>query len=66
MECAMSEEKFGPVDTTGIVKASKKVLREQRDARLTKSLRDNLTRRKSQIRARNGQNPVSEADAADD
>jgi len=66
MECAMSEVEFGPVDTTGIVKASKKVLREQRDPRLTKSLRDNLTRRKSQIRARNGQNPVSEADAADD
>ena len=62
----MSEEEFGPVDTTGIVKASKKVLREQRDARLTKSLRDNLTRRKSQIRARNSQNPVSETDAADD
>ena len=66
MECAMSKEEFGPVDTTGIVKASKKVLREQRDARLTKSLRENLTRRKSQIRARNGQNPVSETDAADD
>ena len=62
----MIDEEFGHVDTTGIIKASKKFLREQRDARLTKSLRDNLTRRKSQIRARNGQNPVSEADAADD
>ena len=49
----MSDEEFGHVDTTGIIKASKKFLREQRDARLTKSLRDNLTRRKLQIRARN-------------
>jgi len=62
----MSEEEFGIVDTTGIIKASKKALREQRDARLTKSLRDNLARRKLQIRARNGQIPVNEADATND
>jgi hypothetical protein len=56
----MIDEEFGHVDTTGIIKASKKFLREQRDARLTKSLRDNLTRRKLQIRARNNEVPTKE------
>ena len=62
----MSDEEFGPVDTTGIIKASKKALREQRDARLTQSLRDNLVRRKLQIRARNDQRLINEADVAND
>ena len=48
----MSEQKNGPEDTSGIVRPTKKILRDARDARLTKSLRDNLQRRKSQIRAR--------------
>ena len=62
----MSDEGFGPVDTTGIIKGSKKILREQRDARLTKSLRVNLARRKLQIRARNEQILISKADSAND
>jgi hypothetical protein len=62
----MSDEEFGPVDTTGIIKGSKKILREQRDARLTKSLRVNLARRKLQIRARNEQILISKADSAND
>jgi|TARA_B110000438_G_C15500645_1_gene515526 hypothetical protein len=62
----MSEEEFGPVNTTGIIKASKKALREQRDARLTKLLRDNLARRKLQIRMRNDHGLIKEADAAID
>ena len=62
----MSDEEFGPVDTTGIIKASKKALREQRDARLTKSLRDNLARRKLQIRARNDQALIRDSDIAND
>ena len=64
----MSDEEFGPVDTTGIIKGSKKILREQRDARLTKSLRDNLVRRKLQIRTRkhNGHILVNGTDPARD
>ena len=62
----MSDEEFGPVDATGIIKASKKALREQRDARLTKSLRDNLARRKLQIRARNNQTFINDADTTND
>ena len=62
----MSEEELGTADTTGIIKASKKVLRKQRDARLTKSLRDNLARRKLQIRARNGPIPINESDTTND
>ena len=60
----MSDEEFGPVNTTEIIKASKKALREQRDARLAKSLRDNLTRRKLQIRVRKRQILINEADAS--
>jgi ethanolamine utilization cobalamin adenosyltransferase len=62
----MSDAEFGPVDTTGIIKESKKALRVQRDARLTQSLRDNLARRKLQIRARNDQRLINEADVAND
>jgi len=62
----MSDEEFGPVDATGIIKASKKALREQRDARLSKSLRDNLGRRKLQIRARTDLNPINEVDSTTD
>lgn len=39
-----------PGDVT--VRPSKKALREEREARLAKALRDNLARRKGQIRAR--------------
>ena len=60
----MSDEEFGPVNTTGIIKASKKALREQRDARLAKSLRDNLARRKLQIRVRKRQILINEVDAS--
>ena len=62
----MSDEEFGPIDTTGITKASKRALREQRDARLVKSLRDNLGRRKLQIRSRNDSTLVNEVDVAND
>jgi hypothetical protein len=62
----MIDEEFGPIDTTGIVKASKKALREQRDDRLTKSLRDNLARRKLQIRARDSLALINKADATSD
>ena len=58
----MNDGEFGNDDMTGIIKESKKALREQRDARLRKSLRDNLGRRKLQIRARNGQVIVNEID----
>ena len=58
----MNDGEFGNDDMTGIIKESKKALREQRDARLRKSLRDNLGRRKLQIRARNGQVIVNETD----
>jgi hypothetical protein len=62
----MIDEEVGPIDTTGIVKASKKALREQRDDRLTKSLRDNLARRKLQIRARDSLALINKADATSD
>ena len=48
----MSEQNKDPIDRSGTVRPTKKALREAREARLTKSLRDNLARRKSQIRAR--------------
>jgi hypothetical protein len=62
----MSDENFVSTYTTGIIKESKKALREQRDARLTKSLRVNLARRKLQMRARNDRNLINEPEAAND
>ena len=56
----MRDKKNRVADASGTVRDSKKALRDERDARLTKALRDNLARRKSQIRAR------AEADSAQD
>lgn len=56
----MTDKKTRVADASGTVRDSKKALRVERDARLTKALRDNLARRKSQIRAR------ADADSAPD
>ncbi len=48
------------------VRPSKKALQRERQARLTKALRDNLGRRKSQIRGRSVSPPLDDRDAAED
>lgn len=48
------------------VRPTKIALQEERDVRLTKALRDNLAKRKQQIRARAETPPQPETKTADD
>ncbi len=62
----MTDKKTRTPDASGTVRDSKKVLREERAVRLTKALRDNLAKRKSQIRARTDASADPDVQKTDD
>lgn len=51
----------GMTDNSATVRPTKKALRAEREARLSQALRDNLARRKAQVRARNEKVPAPQS-----